>query len=76
MINETDAYLQSSPQAMLYDEGDAPGIASNQLPVYAEVNEGHERGAKKASAIATTLTSLIPQRTPSTDHDKTFYRAW
>jgi len=40
VLNGTDAYLlSSSQQVVLYDAGDVPGIASNQLPVYSEIAE-------------------------------------
>ena len=40
VLNGTDAYLLSgSQQVVLYDAGDVPGIASNQLPVYSEIAE-------------------------------------
>eukprot|EP00729_Bicosta_minor_P026824 gene26824-21339_t len=53
LINDAGVYLQSSSeQAMLYDKGDVPGIAGNQLPVYADVDDAQDpdRGAAQVNA--------------------------
>eukprot|EP00729_Bicosta_minor_P002665 gene2665-20378_t len=53
LINDAGVYLQSSSeQAMLYDTGDVPGIAGDQLPVYAEVDDAQDpdRGAAQVNA--------------------------
>lgn len=49
--NAPDTYVQfSSEQMVLYDAGDAPGIAGNQPPVYAEVDDNdHGRTAAQAN---------------------------
>lgn len=51
VITDTGAYLQSSSvQAVRYDAGDVPGIAGNQLPVYAEVDDDEHRDAVQVHA--------------------------
>lgn len=53
LINDAGVYLQSSSeQAVLYDTGDVPGIAGNQLPVYVEVDDDQDpdRGAAQVNA--------------------------
>lgn len=53
VITDNGAYLQSSSvQAVRYDAGVVPGIAGNQLPVYAEVDDDEHRDAVQVHATA------------------------